>query len=308
MTIIALAALLAVPASAGLESAAASARLSFQATAVTPLLKFAPAAARFTTSSSDEDQLIRLLDDSDPAIRAEAARSLRNYALNSYRAENALIQVVENAREQEGVRREAVKSLAWAAQHHNTKAVLQRLAENDGEAETLRAVAAKSLYVVSNDFSVRASLVKLMEDSREKAAVREGAAWGLMNAAANEWSVRTALTRIAEDSRQDAGLRVEAIKTLYGTLGNWESRNAVERLARDSGTPEAVRETAVLCLHAANHEWTVKSFLEDLSRSGPAKMRVAAVKAMQAGPSYELARYFHLSHYLGRFIDPLQDQ
>ena len=60
---------------------------------------------------SDEDNLLDLMGDSEPAVRAQAAKSLRTYVLTSYRVENRLLDAAGDRNEKPEVRREAIKSL-----------------------------------------------------------------------------------------------------------------------------------------------------------------------------------------------------
>ena len=114
---------------------------------------------------------------------------------------------------------------------------------------------------------------------------------------------------LAEEKREDDALRVEAIKSLYSTATQWEVRNAMERLSKETRESEPIRVAATLVLHAVNQDWSVRNHLEELAQRSPSvALRTSAIKALQNGQSLELVRYFHLSYYLGRFIDPLEDQ
>lgn len=308
--LLAVAALLAfaVPShAAGLEAAVGAVSSAFRHAIEVPANSLVPALAKFKKSSlSQEDQLISLLEDRDQAVRIEAAKSLRHYALNSWRAESALLRVAEETQEDESVRREAIKSLAWACQHHNTRAQIISIAERDTSGP-IRAIAWKSLYVVANEYSVRSAMESAL--SRETPKVRPAAAWALWPAAINDHSARRALLSLAEDGSEPAELRVEAVKSLYSTMTQWEVRNAMERLSRDTHQDIALRVAATLALHAVNQDWSTRNYLESLARdSSSGALRTSAIKALQNGQSLELVRYFHLSYYLGRFIDPLEDQ
>ena len=257
---------------------------------------------------SDEDNLLDLMGDSEPAVRAQAAKSLRTYVLTSYRVENRLLDAAGDRNEKPEVRREAIKSLAWAAQHYNTKSRILAIAGSSSEAEDLRQIAYKSLYaVVSLEYSVRSALQSALGRSSEPLAVRRAAAWTLWADGA-DYSSRNALLSALETSEPEA-LRVEAAKSLFGQMSEYSVKNKVWDIARDAGESEAVREAAVLCLLLINQDYAVKSFLESTARSDRNPViRVAAVKALQPAISAELAGYFHLAYHLGRSIDPLENQ
>ncbi|MBI3552725.1 MAG: HEAT repeat domain-containing protein [Elusimicrobia bacterium] len=299
----------AAPVHAGLEEAAGTAANAFKAAWAMPAFKLLPALAKTALhAASDEDQLIDLLSDRDPAVRAQAARSLRNYALTSYRAENALLESAGSDRELESVRREAIKSLAWAAQHFNTKDKLLSIANDSRQTDSLRAIALKSLYVVTNMNDVKSSLQDTLKNGRESFSVRAAAAWSLWTQAQNDYGVRGNMLEVAQNSSESDELRVEAVKSLYAAMTDWNAKNAVWDLSRNESLDESIREAATLCLHLVNNDWSVRNYLQDASKSSTnAKVKLAAIKAL-GGPSMELTRYFHLSHYLGRFIDPLEDQ
>lgn len=292
---------------AGPEAAVANALTSFRTLMGTPI-KTIVADLRSVTTFSDEDRLLDLLDDSSPAVRAQAAKSLRHYALNSYRVESKLLDTAGDSREKPEVRREAIKSLAWAAQHYNTKSRILSIATDRSEPEDVRSIAFKSLYVVAaSQYDVRSALQSALSSDGEPLAVRQGAAWTLW-ADSGDYSSRRALLG-ALDSSEPLGLRVEAAKSLFGQMNEYDVKSRVWDYARDTRTPEDLREAAVLCLLLINRDYSVRSFLEDTARrDANQKVRLAAVKALDQGISLELVRYFHLSHYLGKFIDPLEDQ
>lgn len=299
-------AVLSSPASAGLEQAVSAVSRAFEAAAQAPAMTLVPA-FKHLRAFNDEDALIALLSDNDASVRATACKSLKNYALNSWRSENALLERAQDGRELESVRREAVKSLAWAAQHWTTRDSLVRLAGDSHETLTLRAIALKSLYVIGNDWTAQRALFDAVESG--ELPLRAAAAWAVAGAATSNYQAKDQLKKIVDESREPVTLRVEAVKSLYAAMTDWNVRDLVWRLAQDSGAPRALREAATLALNAANSDWNVKSWLESEARgeSDPV-IRTAAIKALAAGPDWELVRYFHLSYYNGRFVDPLEDQ
>lgn len=301
--------LLAAPAFAGPEASARTAAASFAESIRTPVAALVPALANFKASFSDEDKLIDLLGDPNAAVRAQAAKSLRHYAPTSHRAESKLLDAAGDSGEEGAVRREAIKSLAWAAQHYGTKGKLLDIAKDSRETDDIRSIAFKSLYVVApREYDVRSALQSALTGAREPLAVRRGAAWALFSDA-GDYSTRRDLLESARDSQADDGLRIEAVKSLFGQMQQYEIKNAVKDIARDSTQKEALREAAILAHVLINRDYDVRSFLEDTARSSSSVLlRTAAVKALDASLSLELVRYFHLSFYNGRFIDPLEDQ
>jgi hypothetical protein len=298
----------AVPSHAGLEQAVSAVSAAFEAAFQAPSATLVPAFKRVKALNDDEDSLISLLSDRDASVRRTAAVSLKNYALQSWKTENALLERAKDSRELESVRREAVKSLAWAAQHWSTRDALLSLIREDHETTTLRAIALKSLYVVSNDDMANRTLIDAL-GSDQPLELREAALWALAGAATSNFDTKDKLRSIAVDGGETVAVRLEALKSLYAALGDWNLRDAVLRLAQDFGTAQAVRETSILALTAINQDWTVKDYLQRESQEERnSVLRTAAIRALANGPDLELVRYFHLSYYLGRFIDPLEDQ
>ncbi len=299
----------AAPAFAGHEAASHSAAAGFAEILRAPARALVPALKTVPAALSDEDRLIDLLGDSSPAVRAAAAKSLRHYALTSYRAESKLLDVLQNSQEEDSVRREAVKALAWAAQHYGTKSKILSLAKDATQSDELRAIAYKSLWVVaSREYEVRSALQDALRGAREPLAVRKAAAWTLF-ADAQDYGTRRDLLETARDSGADVSLRIEAVKSLFGQMQQYEIKNAVKDIARDSTQKEDLREAAILCHIVINHEYDARSFLEDVARSASSVLlRTAAVKALDQSLSLELVGYFHLAFYNGKTIDPLENQ
>ncbi len=300
---------LALQAHAGPEQAASMAAEAFKADVGAASFKLIPDLGRLGALGSEEDQLVALLDDPSPEVRAAAAKSLNDYALSSYKAEKKLLEVVDRRDEEESVKREAIKSLAWAAQHSNTRKKILEVATDNRQTPTLRAISFKSLYVVSHEYDVRRAMQETVKDSREELAVREGAAWVLWSDSLNDSRSKNALLDVATDRDEPASLRAEAVKSLYLAMQFRDVKDRIEDMARTEGLAESLRVPAVLCLHAVNQDWGIERLLKDLSQGSQSKaVRTAAVKAMSRGLNLELVRTFHLSHYMGRFIDPLEDQ
>lgn len=299
---LALAVALAGSALAGPEALRGTAGESFEGQARSPLRLAAP--SRVSATSAPDD-LLGLLDDADPLVRAEAAKSLKAYALYDSRVERKLRELMESPSQPEPVRREALKSLAWAAQHYDTRDAILELAEGAGESEALRALAYKALFVLAGrDGKVTDVLLRAAERGPE--VRRLGALWALSGASGDS-NAAYQLRRLTEDRSESAAIRVEAVKALFPQLSlRTEVQWTVRSLADDSGAPEDLREAAILSLVALNHDFSSRHLLEKLSRqAGTPKLRTAAIKALGSF-TLELARYFHLSHYQGKFIDALE--
>jgi len=258
-------------------------------------------------TSRPEDRLLELLDDQDASVRAEAAKTLRHYAQTDHRVKRRLEELLEDGRQPDEVRRECAKSLAWAAQDRSTADRILAVARDRRLSDGLRAAAFKSLYVAAGLRGVTDALRETLADGRETVEVRSAAAWALGHAAA-EHDARRALIGTAQDRTLDASLRREAVKSLFhGLASNYDAENAVRALAEDAREPVEIREAAILELILKNQDRDAREFLDRTTRSQEPRLRAAAIKAL-GGLTLELARFFHLSHWHGRFIDPLEDQ
>lgn len=264
---------------------------------------------RLANSANAQDELLELLDDRDPAVRAQAAKALKHYVVTDSRVQRKLLELLDRRGEPDLVRREALKSLSWAAQNYDVQqALLETARSRDWQVSVdLRAVAFKSLYAVARNYQIAEALTQTLEDDRAPLQVRMGAAWALF-AAAVDHAPKQALLEAARDKRETEFLRLEALKSLAGQLADYQVKEAVLALAKDSSERLWLREAAILSLVMVNQDYQAKSYLDEAVRSEPNPvLRQAAIKAM-GGLTMELARYFHLAWYNGRFIDPLEDQ
>lgn len=286
----------------GPEALAGTAGTAFEALPQVPALTPSP---RLSTKAQDE--LLRLLDDADPAVRAEAAKALKGYAAYDSRVERKLLQLMSDQAEPETVRREALKSLALAAQHYNTRDAVLDLAADGRETASLRALAYKALYFVArSDYRVTEALLRAAE--REAEPLRLGALWAL-SGASGDYNASAKLRRILDDRGEPERVRVEALKALFPQLPlrndvHW----AIRALADDSHQPEDLREAAILSLVSVNSDFTTRRILDGLSRDDRnPRLRAAAIKA-PGGFTLELARFFHTAGFQGKFIDPLENE
>ena len=256
-----------------------------------------------------EEALLALLDDRDPAVRAQAAKALKNSALNNRRVEDRLRRVATSGSEDESVRVEAIKSLSLSAEQSNpVRRELIDAAQSVRNSDRVRAIACKALWTATSANDARAALTDILQDRATPAAVRAGAAWGLWKDASVTGSTSRALVDAVSDTALPAAVRAEAIKSLYTAMdGQRTIREAVQSVAESASAPASLRATAILAHHRISTEYTVQRWLQDLASSSAApELRAAAVQSQTVGLSPELARYFHLSHWGRRFLDPLE--
>lgn len=275
---------------------------AFEALPPIPALKPSP---RLSTKAQDE--LLRLLDDPDLAVRAEAAKALKGYAAYDSRVERKLLRLMEERAEPEPVRREALKSLALAAQHFSTRDAILDLASDGREPEALRALALKALYFVARtDSRVGEALLRAADGGAEP--LRLGALWAL-SGASGEYNAAAKLRRVLDDRREPDRVRVEALKALFPQLPyrndvHW----AIRALADDSHQPEELREAAILSLVSVNQDFTTRRLLDLLARDAAnPRLRAAAIRALGSF-TLELARFFHAASFQGKFLDPLENE
>lgn len=299
---------LAQPARAGLEQAASATSAAFSQAQRGAAVHLVPALGRFLRSSDQAQELMALLDDERPAVRARAAKSLSVYAGTNSRVERKLLEVLDRGWEVKEVKRETIKSLSWAAQNGSSRNALLRIATDDGQDEDLRQISFKSLYVaVQQSYEVRNALVRALGDSRETLAVRKAAAWALWSNVRDHDS-RRALSAVATESREEPGLRAEAVKSLFSAMNEYGVKSEIERMATNRSLEDDLREPAILCLLLVNNDWGIQRLLKDIASNDPSPRASAAAATALGGLTLELARYFHLSWYRGHFIDPLENQ
>src|SRR5689334_12280152 len=87
-------------------SAAAASLPTFEQALAMPARELIPSLKLSAYADRDEDSLLALLSDQDAGVRAQAARSLKPYAAASARTRQALLGVLEDQWQPEGVRRE----------------------------------------------------------------------------------------------------------------------------------------------------------------------------------------------------------
>ncbi len=247
-----------------------------------------------------------LLDDPDAALRARAAKALRRYITWDERVPRKLLEVLDRAGEPDSVRRDALKSLAWAERD----SVITRLiatAISPHNSIDIRSLAHKALSLSAHSPAVVDILLATLHDSRADPEVREAAAWGLGGAVDRDAAV-SALQETARMSWEPLPLRVEALKSLAGALSYETSRTVVLSVAQDPAEPASLREVAILSLVMIPSDYRARRILEDAARGDPDPLlRQAAIRAM-GGLTLELARYFHFFSFLGTPIDILEDQ
>lgn len=254
-------------------------------------------------------ELLDLLDHQDPAVRARAARALKDYVLDS-RVERRLLDVLDRYGEQETVRRAAVKSLS-AAPNDGTRRRLLDLARRTTESANIREISFKALWLAaSTEPGVRSALHDALRNAGE-AQIQAAAAWTLF-AAEQDYATRRLLVDLARDPGAPLQPRIEAVKSLMIPMIHYEVRGPVMDLAQNLSADERLREAAILSLMGANNDYQVRVFLERAANNeSAASLRRAAVSAL-GELTLEWARYFHLGGFRSRgrviTLDPIEDQ
>ncbi len=263
-------------------------------------------------AASDRDTqeaLLALLEDQDPAVRAQAAKALKNSVLENRRIEDRLTAIAASPTEVDSVRVEAIKSLALAAAQSNTpRRALIAETRNARNSERIRAINCKALWASTSANDARDALTTLLQDRSQPAAIRAGAAWGLWRDAAATGATQRILVDSVNDGALEASVRLEAVKSLYESMeGQRSIREAVRAVAESSTASISLRAAAILTHHRIATEYPVRRWLQDLaSSSASSELRVAATQAQTAGVTPDLARYFHLSHWGRSTLDPLE--
>ncbi len=259
-----------------------------------------------------EQALLALLEDRDPAVRAQAAKALRSSAPASRRVEERLREVAASRSEVEAVRVEAFKSLAFTAGQSNAaRRDIIAEAEDARNPDRIRALACKALWASAGANDARNALLALLDDSSAPVAVRAGAAWGLWRDAAMTGVTQRALVAAVSDASLDPAIRLEAVKSLYDSMmmGPRAVREAVQAVADSAGAPVSVRVAAVLAHHRISTDSRVRTWLADLASSpGVPEVRMAAIQAQTLAMTPELARYFHVSFWGRHRYDPLESE
>lgn len=267
----------------------------------------------FADGENTEDHLLELLDDWDQNVRAAAAKALREYA-SDRKVSDRLAGIMENGNDNPFVRKEAIKSLSFAAsQSDDLRRRMIAVAQERNNPDTVRMIACKALYSTlfpgsaANDS--RDALLSILEENNERPAARAGAAWGLFPDAATG-KTQDALLSAANDQWLDANARAEAIKSLYFVLDQRRSvQDSLRSLADEGLTAMPARFAAVVVFHRVNADQGVADWLQELAKNAsPVQIRTAAVLAQTPGLTEELARYFHFTHLDRRAIDPLENE
>ncbi len=255
-------------------------------------------------SQQEQETLLQLFNDSDPAVRRAALKAFRAYVGQRQSNWERVLEIARRTSEDASVRREAIKTLSVVSGYNDVSDALLRIAQRDAEPK-LRQVAYKALYWQA--FSRSSVADELIREAVRggDGDVRRAAIWGLFLAVGNT-DPRESLLRLAERD-SDAAVRVEALKSLYGAMGHSDVRDYVMRLARNGGEP-SVRLTAILALSARNNN-DGRDILENIARRDSDPLaRAAAITALGDPLSDELVRHFHLLRrdQSGRVIrDPL---
>lgn len=259
-------------------------------------------------SWSEEDALLRLLRDRDPQVRRQAARALKAHVDLRMSTRNIVLALYKDPREEISVRREAAKTLSVVAFDREVHGALLGYAQRGADAD-LRQISYKALYrAVAQRADLRGGL---QDASRHEpiAAVRHAAIWAMFAVPADNRTQDILMDIVRRDP--DEAARVEALKSLYGTMVYPHMRALAYRLAGDTGTPPALRRTAIL-LHSFRVTPDQKDLLERIAAADldPA-MRTAAILSLGRPDSEELYRHFHLARVDRAGVvtrDPLEDE
>jgi hypothetical protein len=240
-------------------------------------------------SYNEEETLLGLLRDPDAAVRREAVRSLKTYVAMRWSTRDRVLDVLRDAREDMGVRRQAAKTLAAASNDHAVQRALLDQAERGDAA--LRPIAYKSLHwAAAQRWDVRDALLDAARRGTDP-EVRRAAVWGLFQAA-NDNNVQRVLIDLARRDA-DASVRDAALRSLYYGMGSPDVRRVSEDLAEDGSAPRAVRVSATL-LNAFRVESRQRDLLERLAeRDSDPEVRKAAITALGSNPD-AVTQHFHL--------------
>ncbi|MBI5211676.1 MAG: HEAT repeat domain-containing protein [Elusimicrobia bacterium] len=263
------------------------------------------AQVRASINSSD---IVDLLRDRDAAVRQASLVNARDHMGDS-RVRDVVRDMLRDGNETAGVRREAARTLHWAAHYSEVRDTLVEVARYRGDA-AVRAMAFKSLFFASNsDSDVRDRLIDAARYESDP-VVRKAALWALFDST-NQSEVVDVLSDVAFGSREDEDVRIEALKSLYSAMNRSEVRGKTYDLARYASDPKALRVAAVLALSAAAGDSGVRDLLEDMARrESDQDLRVAAIKA-QSMDVYFFRTYFHLGYRAGPhgpYVSPIVNE
>lgn len=282
-------------------SSVGSARAQLKASFAQPLSVVA--------SQNEEETFLRLLDDSDPAVRISALKGLKNYVGLNSRTRERVLRVLDAYGEAQEVKKQAIKTLSWAANDRDVYEKLHDLARRSSQPSALRSIAYKALaWQLGIQSSIRSDVLDAAKRESDP-AVRLGAIWALYTVNGQS-DVRDGLLDIAKRSSEDDETRVAALRSLYGMMGMTEVRELAIDYARSRSTPAAVRYSAIMML-SARFSSSETELLEDLARNDPdARAKSYAAQAL-AQDRATVCRFFHLPlrDIYGRPVtDPLDDE
>lgn len=278
------------------------------ALAATPLPQICQVSPPFSGpawAGSDRELAAILTGGAPSAERAVAALALGRYVFSSYDARTALLERMADEREDEVVRRACAKSLSWGGHDARVPTALLALSA-DGAPEGLRALAFKAMYRMGNRAEVAAAFEAALSGwSPPPPEARRGAAWGAF-LTARRAEVRAALVAVFE-RESDEDLRLEALKSLYGSLNLSDIRRLYLDAAQDARLPSALRSAAALGLVRRAGDSDVHRSLAGLAeRDRDDAVRAAARRALTGYVGEDVAAFFHLDAVMpGGMRDPL---
>lgn len=268
----------------------------------------ASASGRFVASSTwlQDQQLVALMRDPDPGVRAAALRYARSMPIIQNRNVRGQIAAMAADEADLGVRLEAVRTLYWVSQYNEEQRRLLALARGDREPR-VRAMALKVLHTAAKSSSLVWREVLDLTRNEADLEVRKAAIWGLFECAGLP-DVRRVLLDMIWDGGLDTDLRVEAVKSLFGGMGHSDAFRDMIRLAKDEGQPKALRLAGILVLSGAQGS-EISRTVEGLLRNADPEVRAAALKA-GGGMTDELRRFFHLGRRLDdrTYVSPIEEE
>lgn len=250
------------------------------------------AQASFSSSNSEEQDLLDALNDNKPEVRVQAFKGLKRFVNFSDKARGTALAHLGYITEDASVRAEAARALSAAVADSNVRDALRKHAKDRSNPAAVRAMAYKALYWQTQyDSDVRREALDAAKRESD-GAVRLAAIWSLMYAGGDA-DVRRDLLDLAKNGSSDA-VRREAAKSLYSEMSDADVRQFARDAAK-SGSGEA-RYAAIMMLSTRMFEEDAR-LLEDISKNdSDPQARRYAVTAI-AAPVVEVVYFFHQNHY-----------
>ncbi len=259
---------------------------------------FREASAARQKITSEEDDLLALLDSQDVNVRAAAARQLKQYADASGKTRARLLTLFQDRSENVFVRRDAARALSWGAADPDVRRALLDTAQRSSEPSSIREMSFKALYWQAFSYSdVRAAILEAAKRESDQ-TVRLAAIWALFNASGDP-DVKDGLLSLAKND-SNVLVRVAALKSVWGEMSDPEVRNLARDYARETSTPALVRQAAILML-SRRFESEDTDLLQGIAQNDwDAEAKQAAILALGGPDSDQIVCYFHSFKYVWR--------